>query len=125
MTNPLKSGTIKKAMTLLALSLAVEVAYAIPTELEQIPLIREQFYIPTIAQLVIYLTVAALLIGLGLIIAGSFGGGERAEAAGLYVKGKKLFFVALMVIFLVAALGAIMNFVLGAGGTTDVDVPEF
>lgn len=101
-------------------------AMGIPSELENIPLIKEQFYIGTVAQLLIYLDIFVLLLSLVLIVVGSLGGGDRPEAAGTYMKGKKLFYISLLVLFLLGALQYIVEFVLEAGGEGgDVNVPEW
>ncbi len=83
--------------------------------MQAIPLLQNKFYIQSIVTLLLYLDVAVLLISLGMIIVGRAVGGDRSEGAEMFVKGKKIFTVALISLLLLAALPVLIKFFLRAG----------
>ena len=83
--------------------------------MQEIPLLQNKFYIQSIVTLLLYLDVAVLLISLGMIIVGRAVGGDRSEGAEMFVKGKKIFTVALISLLILAALPVLIKFFLRAG----------
>ncbi len=83
--------------------------------MQEIPLLQNKFYIQSIVTLLLYLDVAILLLSLGMIIVGRAVGGDRSEGAEMFVKGKKIFTVALISLLLLAALPVLIKFFLRAG----------
>ncbi len=83
--------------------------------MQAIPLLQNKFYIQSIVTLLLYLDVAILLLSLGMIIVGRAVGGDRSEGAEMFVKGKKIFTVALISLLLLAALPVLIKFFLRAG----------
>ncbi len=83
--------------------------------MQEIPLLQNKFYIQSIVTLLLYLDVAVLLVALGMIIVGRAVGGDRSEGAEMFVKGKKIFTVALISLLILAALPVLIKFFLRAG----------
>ncbi len=83
--------------------------------MQEIPLLQNKFYIQSIVTLLLYLDVAVLLVSLGMIIVGRAVGGDRSEGAEMFVKGKKIFTVALISLLILAALPVLIKFFLRAG----------
>jgi hypothetical protein len=96
--------------------------------MQNIPLLRNKFYVGDLARILVYLDVAVMLIGLGMMLVGRAAGGERLEAAGMYSKGKKMVVVAVIVLPILAALPTLVKFLLNVGtpssGLAD-DVPTW
>lgn len=94
--------------------------------IDNVPLLKEKFFLSTIQYYIVLLLFVLALIGAGMWGLGKMFASKGSEGADMYLRGKNLAFISLALIFFVGILPQLIIFLLKASGTQNPpEIPTF